>query len=320
MKIKSIFIFVIYIVLSGFHIPENPQTKISNSILKAMIYLPDAENGYYRATRFDWSGVISSLEYRDHKYFGKWLDNYSPTSHNSIMGPVDSFEPLNYDNTKPGGAFVKIGVGSLMKTDNQPFNAFTTYPFIDLGTWEITSEEAKIKFQHILDHKDYSYVYTKTIELVKGKAEMVITYKLKNTGKLAIATEVFNHNLLIFDNQVVGKGFELSFQKSISCADISRGIGDIVEIHDKKLKIIRSLDKGESAYCGSLEGINNNLNGYNIKIDCFKTGTGVRITGNKPLSKLVFWCNTKTICPEPYININVDPGKEFSWETTYEFL
>ena len=40
---------------------EIPQAEISNGMIKARLYLPDAENGYYRATRFDWSGIISSL-------------------------------------------------------------------------------------------------------------------------------------------------------------------------------------------------------------------------------------------------------------------
>ncbi len=33
-------------------------------------HLPDAENGMYRATRFDWSGVIGSVKYKGHEYLG----------------------------------------------------------------------------------------------------------------------------------------------------------------------------------------------------------------------------------------------------------
>jgi hypothetical protein len=41
---------------------------ISNGQLKATVYLPDAHSGFYRGTRFDWSGVISSLEFKGHNY------------------------------------------------------------------------------------------------------------------------------------------------------------------------------------------------------------------------------------------------------------
>lgn len=319
MKREGVFIMFIYIVLTGFRIGENPQTEISNGIIKASLYLPDTNNGYYRATRFDWAGIISSLEYKGHNYFGKWFEKYRPTLHDAIMGPVDSFEPLNYDETKPGGSFVKIGVGTLTKLSDTLYKAFTTYPIIDPGMWKITMEATKIQFQHILNHKDYPYEYTKIIEFVEGKPEMRISYRLKNKGKQRIETHVFNHNFFVFDHQVVGKGFELTFPENIVCSDKGRGIGDIAEVNENKLKIMRSLAKGESVYCGSLEGINNNSNDYDIKIDCYKTGAGVRIKGNQPISKLVFWCNDKTICPEPYINIDIEPGEEFLWETTYEF-
>lgn len=32
-----------------------PQAELSNGVLRAKIYLPDAEKGFYRGTRFDWA-------------------------------------------------------------------------------------------------------------------------------------------------------------------------------------------------------------------------------------------------------------------------
>ncbi len=37
-----------------------PEAQITNSLLAAKVLLPDAQNGYYRGTRFDWGGAISS--------------------------------------------------------------------------------------------------------------------------------------------------------------------------------------------------------------------------------------------------------------------
>src|SRR6266566_230847 len=50
-----------------------PSTEISNGEIRAKLYLPDAKNGFYRSTRFDWSGVIASLEYKGHNYYGPWF-------------------------------------------------------------------------------------------------------------------------------------------------------------------------------------------------------------------------------------------------------
>ena len=41
-----------------------PEAQISNGQIRAKLYLPDARRGFYRSTRFDWSGVIASLEYQ----------------------------------------------------------------------------------------------------------------------------------------------------------------------------------------------------------------------------------------------------------------
>jgi hypothetical protein len=41
---------------------EPPSAEIGNGQIKAKIYLPDPVNGFYRSTRFDWSGAFSSLE------------------------------------------------------------------------------------------------------------------------------------------------------------------------------------------------------------------------------------------------------------------
>ena len=55
-----------------------PQAEISNGQIRVKLYLPDAKNGYYRGTRFDWSGVIASLEYKGHNFYGPWFDRTDP--------------------------------------------------------------------------------------------------------------------------------------------------------------------------------------------------------------------------------------------------
>ena len=52
-----------------------PKASISNGPVQAVLYLPDANNGYYRASRFDWSGVLPCLAYKGHTYFGVWFSH-----------------------------------------------------------------------------------------------------------------------------------------------------------------------------------------------------------------------------------------------------
>jgi hypothetical protein len=53
--------------------PASPAGQISNGLLSVSFYLPDAENGFYRGTRFDWSGIIYSLRYMGEEYYGSWV-------------------------------------------------------------------------------------------------------------------------------------------------------------------------------------------------------------------------------------------------------
>lgn len=48
-----------------------PQATITNGLIEAHLFLPDAKEGYYRGPRFDWAGVMSDLKYKDHTYFGQ---------------------------------------------------------------------------------------------------------------------------------------------------------------------------------------------------------------------------------------------------------
>jgi len=48
----------------SFDVPP-PEAFISNGLINARLYLPDAVNGYYRGARFDWGGVIYDLEYNN---------------------------------------------------------------------------------------------------------------------------------------------------------------------------------------------------------------------------------------------------------------
>jgi hypothetical protein len=120
---------------------EYPQAEIANKWIRVNLCLPDAEKGHYRATRFDWSGVIQSLRFSGHEYFGPRLPQHDPLVHNSISRPVESFSAnLGYAEAELGGGFVRIGVGILKKPADTNLRQafFVTYKVLDAGTWRVT--------------------------------------------------------------------------------------------------------------------------------------------------------------------------------------
>ena len=99
------------ISLSSLLAAAPPQAEIVNGPLHAKLYLPDVKQGYYQGTRFDWSGVIYSLEFAGHNYYGPWFNRTNHDVHDfiydgpdivagpcsAITGPVDEFAPLDWD-------------------------------------------------------------------------------------------------------------------------------------------------------------------------------------------------------------------------------
>ena len=118
-----------------------PRAAIANARIRATLYVPDAQSGYYRGTRFDWSGVVASLEWKGHSYFGQWFERYDPKLHDAITGPVEEFltndAGLGYDEAKQGESFVRIGVGAVRKPDEASYRRFGTYDIVDPGTWTV---------------------------------------------------------------------------------------------------------------------------------------------------------------------------------------
>ena len=81
---------------------------------------------------------------------------------------------------------------------------------------------------------------------------------------------------------------------------------------------LKTLAPGETAFT-ELAGFGPTAADYDIRLEHRGTGAGVRITGDRPIQKIVFWSAVKTVCPEPYIDVSVAPGQETTWRNSYEF-
>src|SRR5215813_258708 len=186
---------------------DPPHVEISNPHIKAKLHLPDAKNGFYRATRFDWSGIISSLEYHGHNFYGPWFTQYDPAvrdfiykgsdivvgAASGVTGPADEFQkPLGYETAKPGDTFVKVGVGVLRKPDNGSYAFFKNFEIVDPGKWNVRRGKDYVEFTQELNDPatGYGYTYRKTVRLASDKPEMTIEHDLRNTGRMPIHTNV----------------------------------------------------------------------------------------------------------------------------------
>ena len=314
---------------------DHPQAEISNSELRARIYLPDAGKGFYRGTRFDWAGVVSSLEYKGHNYYGQWYTRSDPRVHDfafegndivtstccTIQGPVEEFKTrdsaLGFDEAAVGGTFIKIGVGVLRK-DTEQYDVFKQYEVVDPGKWTVKTRHDSVEFTHELTDaaSGYGYIYRKTVRLVVGKQEMVLEHHLKNTGRRAIQGSVYGHNFLMLDGQTIGPDFKVTVPFQIRSPQPPKQ--DVAEIRGSQFVYLRSLVDRDVVYVPLL-GFSDNPKDNEIRIENSHVGAGMIIRGNRPLTNLALWSIRSVLAVEPFITMTIEPGSEFDWDVTYEY-
>jgi hypothetical protein len=309
-----------------------PRAEISNGQIKAKIYLPDAHNGYYRSTRFDWSGAVYSLQYNGHEFYGPWYDTIDPKVINwvfrdaeivsgpcsALMGPVDEFAlPLGWDNAKPGGTFVKLGVGVLRRGEGN-YNRYFPYEVLDSGKWSTTAHRESVEFRQQLSDPSsgYGYLYTKVVRLAKGKPEMVIEHRLKNTGQRAIHSSVYNHNFVVLDKQPPGPDFTFRLPFEIKATRLPKQ--ELAEVTGNQIVYKKPLS-GEDQVAVPITGFGPNAEDTQIVIENRKVGVGVRIVGDRPLVRDLLWSIRTVLAIEPYIAVDVEPGDEFSWQNRLDY-
>ena len=288
--------------------------------------------GFYRGTRFDWSGTISSLRYKGHRFFGQWFVRrdpgvrdiqFDPASNGYVagaasanIGPVEEFStPIGYNEAAVGGTFLKVGVGFLRKPQEERYGAFNPYEIVNGGTWKVRKEPSRVEFtQELADQSGYGYVYSKTVSLTKDKPELVLEHSLRNTGRKVIETLVYNHNFVVLDDRPSGPDFVIRFPFDITAARDAQGL---VETRGREVVYLRELQRDERAMIPLL-GYGASAADYDITIENRRAGAGLRIRGDRPLARLMFWTIRPTRSPEAFIQLRAEPGSEFTWRISYE--
>ena len=310
----------------------SPEVSISNKQLRVKMYLPDPQNGFYKGARFDWSGIINSVEFASHTFYGQWFSKIDPTVRDvsykdddilvsvntSAMGPAEEFQtPLGYDTAKEGDPFVKIGVGVLKKRDDTRYAFANVYDIVDHGKWTVKNTATSVEFTQELNDKatGYAYIYKKTIRLADDKPEMIIEHSLTNTGKLPIKTLLYDHNFTLFDH-LPTDAITVTVPYEIKSTRLPDAKDAVISGHE--FAYARALVNTDRV-AGGLQGFGPTASDFDFKIENKKAGTGIHIQGDRPLQNASLWSIRSVVAVEPFIDIAADPGKEFTWKYTYAF-
>lgn len=298
---------------------DHPRTLISNGTLDALVFLPDTTNGYYRSSRFDWSGVVGCVSLNGHRFFGEWFPKYDPMINDSITGPVEEFRSadgaLGYSEAKAGELFVKPGVGVLRRIDDAPYKFGTVYPIVDNGKWSTKVTKHSVIFtQTLTSPLGFAYVYEKTLTI--DGSVMTLDHSLKNTGRRAITTDVYDHDFFLFDSKPTSAGTQIRFAFK---PEPEAPLGDAVEIAGNNITYKEDLQPGQTV-AGYIKGYSNNANDYHFTVEDTKTKVGIEQSSDSPISRFFLWSVHTTVSPEAYIHLDVPPGKTGHWKINYRFF
>ena len=152
------------------------------------------------------------------------------------------------------------------------------------------------------------------VSLVAGRPDLVIDHSLQNTGRAAITTDQYNHNFLTLDGESIGPDFLISLPFRIQTPS---AVGsELAAVWENEIRFVKALVPGD-VVSFPIQGFGETPSDYDIRVENRKAGTGLRITGNRPLTKLSLWSIRSVVSMEPFVDVSTEPGGHTVWTYTY---
>jgi hypothetical protein len=295
-----------------------PRMIINNKAAVLTIYKPDSLRGYYRGTRFDWSGIIGKVATGGHTWYGDYTaGSHDPmTEGTGTAGEYGIDSATGYSGTQP---FLKIGVGKLQATGGT-YNFSTNYPILDAGTWKIVRGKYWVEFTHLLaPFSGYGYDYVKRITISDTAAVYTINFNLTNTGAKTIVTDHYTHNFTLIDNKQVEGNYKVTFGFAPTLVSQTSSPGSwasMSSISGNTISVTATLN-GSDYLWASFGGLTGKVSDNSAVVQETTGNAALAIQGDAVPYKYNFWASPRSVCPEPYLPVNLTTGQAISWTDTY---
>jgi hypothetical protein len=274
----------------------------------------DAPNENYNFSRFDWTGKIASVKFKNIPISG--LEKVKSEDENLFgKGFCNEFgidSALGFDDAKIGDWFHKIGVGLLKKEDNEYL--FNKAYKIKPAKFKIDAKEQKIRLSCKSESANgFSYLLKKEIELHENG--FTIHYYLKNIGEKDIRSNEYTHNFIALNKASIGDQYLLNFPFKLK----EQQFGEIVNPEEK---VVVGQNQINFASTIDQEFFFSNLGGEErVKAEWelinLKSKISIKETGNFQTNKVNLWGCKHVISPELFYNIYLKPGKSTTWSRAY---
>lgn len=277
----------------------------------------------YTGSRFDWNGTVVSVEYKGIPLLSAEKPAGQEDASVHGRGLHNEFgirACVGYDDAAVGGWFPKLGTGWLKK-DGEPYSFCKSYELDPLVFTFAQESDRRATFSCVSgDRNGYSYRYTKSLEL--SGPELVLSYRLDNSGAKPLSTTEYVHNFLLPGGIPVGEHLRLSFPWEFDAASLAENVNTAgtVRFRPDGLSFWRTPEKEfflggvwQPGRSGSAEAP------ASWTLDDSRSGVSITETGDFPLYGCDVWGHGGVLSPELFASVRVEPGKTVIWNRTYAF-
>ena len=229
-----------------YHLASFPHVMIGNDALQATVFLPHAQKGYYRSSRFDWGSMVGHFILRipNSPKNVTLCTSIRPLPHRPLatedaIGIASEFgcgvrgelchQPglklasngvLGYGDAGAAGTFLKVGVGKLrrplkLRTDGFAYNFTWPYEFAELPGWEVDvlPERRGILLTQEVRHKRWGWRIRRKIHVCsEGRPILCVDMTVTNLGDAGLTIPYASGNAFnMMRGPATGPGFGLGF-------------------------------------------------------------------------------------------------------------
>ena len=297
----------------GYYLEDKyPKIELRSGDLQLTLFKPDAKNGYYRGTRYDWGNQIAQISYKGHTFITEWPDEHDPLNPDHGIGILNEFNRelalFPYEQGKSGFG-VRPGIGQIQYQDMEEPKV------IEPARWEMSNGQTWAIVENSLVYgKDSGYFYGKRIRLLPPNT-VEIQSILENVGRTLLTSDLnctFRFNI---DHQPIDSNLILRLAKEIPVIEDSTETWQLLS-NDFLLK--RPVQKKETVETVAYQSSDRSIKVI-FQLENPQAGIGVQVHNTLPAQKLEILGNDRVLGPHSAHRFEVKTGDALEWRTVLTF-
>jgi hypothetical protein len=288
---------------------------LKNKNLEVIIGAPTE---FYNGSRFDLSGNIFQVTLNQKHTFCTTEKNEHLTDFGfGLVNEFDIEEPYSYKKASAGSLFHKIGVGTLLKADNEPYHFYKPYEFTALNySITVNNEKNEIIFEaESVEINGMKYHYLKTISIDKN--QLWVKYALKNSGSKSFKATEYCHNFLSINHLKLDASYRLKSNQPIQPELFIANINTEKVISIEKNEITWKSTPQNDFFIAGLTSSAQKCTGWHLENIAEKAAISEVI--DFECTQMNLWGTAHVVSPELFFNVSLTPCQEAIWRRKYTF-